>query len=178
MHRKLPCLATDRFVMLMVHPASGSGESHKNEIASLNVPDQDSLTEVARSISNQERTFAHRAVKASFMRDVWVLLPGGFFLAAASCAGVRGLGGSLPIALSLGVTIFLTSFGIVWLRACLVHFPKQREVDAGKICGYCGHPLAPSGQATRCPECGYSRIAGRCSNDSLSDTTEKDSKWL
>jgi|GEM_PF-1109993 len=100
MHRKLPCLATDRFVMLMVHPASGPGESHKNEIASLNVPDQDSLTEVARSISNQERTFAHRAVKANFMRDVWVLLPGGFFLAAASCAGVRGLGGSLPTALS------------------------------------------------------------------------------
>jgi hypothetical protein len=42
--------------MLMVHPASGPGESQKNEIASLNVPDQDSLTEVARSISNQERT--------------------------------------------------------------------------------------------------------------------------
>jgi hypothetical protein len=164
--------------MLMIHLATGPGESHKNEIASLNVPDQDSLTEVARSISNQERTFAHRAVKANLMRDVWVLLPGGFFLGAASCAGVRGLGGSLPTALSLGVTIFLTSFGIVWLRACLVHFPKQREVDAGKICGYCGHPLAPSGQVTCCPECGYSRIAGRCSNDSLSDTTEKDSKWL
>lgn len=112
-----------------------------------------------RVLDRKERQVAYRAVEANFMREASILWAGGLFLAAAACAGGRGRGGSLFTAVLVGGSICLGGFVVIGVRAFRVHLPRQREVDVGKSCGHCGHPLAPVSHATPCPECGYCRFS-------------------